>query len=118
MPPELTPEAEGAIARFSWPGNVRQLHSEVMNLLVQASNGTIHLHHLSRAIREATRPRREGLRAQREDFERERVREALERHRGNRTAAAGELGLSRQGLAKVMRRLGLRPGGNGTSGMP
>jgi transcriptional regulator with PAS, ATPase and Fis domain len=46
------------------------------------------------------------------------VREALERHRGNRTAAAGELGLSRQGLAKVMRRLGLRPGGNGTPGMP
>jgi DNA-binding NtrC family response regulator len=37
------------------------------------------------------------------------VTQALLRHGGRRTHAARELGLSRQGLAKAIRRLGLQP---------
>jgi two-component system NtrC family response regulator len=40
-------------------------------------------------------------------FERRTIAAALARHGGRRAAAARELGISRQGLAKAMRRVGL-----------
>ena len=47
------------------------------------------------------------LEAARRTFERRIVLGALTRHGGRRHAAADELGLTRQGLAKAIRRLGL-----------
>jgi two-component system NtrC family response regulator len=41
------------------------------------------------------------------DFERRYLRAALARTGGHRSAAARQLGLSRQGLAKMMKRLGI-----------
>jgi transcriptional regulator with GAF, ATPase, and Fis domain len=41
------------------------------------------------------------------DFERRFVRAALARSGGRKAAAAGQLGVSRQGLAKMMKRLGI-----------
>jgi DNA-binding NtrC family response regulator len=40
-------------------------------------------------------------------FERRMVTASLARHAGHRSAAARELGLSRQGLAKAIKRLGV-----------
>jgi transcriptional regulator with GAF, ATPase, and Fis domain len=48
-----------------------------------------------------------SLDAARRVFERGQVAAALARHAGHRSAAAHELGLTRQGLAKAMKRLGL-----------
>jgi transcriptional regulator of acetoin/glycerol metabolism len=45
-----------------------------------------------------------------DEKERERVRAALARERGNRTAAARRLGISRVALWKKMKRLGLADG--------
>jgi transcriptional regulator with GAF, ATPase, and Fis domain len=42
--------------------------------------------------------------------ERKTVAAALARHAGRRTAAARELGLTRQGLAKIIRRLHIEDG--------
>ncbi|HEY6867895.1 MAG TPA: helix-turn-helix domain-containing protein, partial [Candidatus Eisenbacteria bacterium] len=42
-------------------------------------------------------------------LEERRLREALERTRGNKSRAARVLGLSRQGLLKKIRRYGLDP---------
>jgi DNA-binding NtrC family response regulator len=47
------------------------------------------------------------LEAARLTMERRVVAAALVRHAGRRTAAARELGLSRQGLTKALRRLGI-----------
>jgi DNA-binding NtrC family response regulator len=43
----------------------------------------------------------------RETLERHMIAAALARHAGGRSRAARDLGLSRQGLGKVMKRLGL-----------
>ena len=43
----------------------------------------------------------------RRTFERRVIAAALVRHAGRRAAAASELGLTRQGLTKALRRLGL-----------
>jgi DNA-binding NtrC family response regulator len=48
-----------------------------------------------------------SLEAARQLAERRAVASALARHGGRRAAAASELGISRQGLTKALRRLGL-----------
>ena len=48
-----------------------------------------------------------GLHSETRALEEHRVREALARTRGNKTRAARSLGLSRQGLLKKLRRLGM-----------
>jgi two-component system NtrC family response regulator len=50
-----------------------------------------------------------GLHAETRALEEKRLREALRRTHGNKTAAARSLGLSRQGLLKKLRRYGLGP---------
>ena len=51
--------------------------------------------------------RDETLRARVARFERLLIRDALERHGGRRTTTARELGITREGLHKKMKRLGI-----------
>jgi DNA-binding NtrC family response regulator len=107
VPPRLSREAEAAIARYSWPGNVRQLASEMRRVLVIAGDGVIDLEHLSDGLRPSPGGVVGGLRSKMAAVERRIVREVLDRHGGNRTAAAAELGITRQALVGKIRRLGL-----------
>ena len=107
-PPRLSREAEDVIVRFRWPGNVRQLATEAQRLAVKASAGVVQLSHVSVEVREGLRVARGSLRSARQEFDRTYVRQALERNGGNRTAAAAQLGISRQALVSMIRRLGLR----------
>ncbi len=107
-PPRLSPEVERAVARFCWPGNVRQLAVEAQRIAVRTSGDVVRLSHLSLEVREG-RPAALGtLRSAREECDRTTVWQALERNRWNRTAAARQLGVSRQALSSMIRRLGLR----------
>lgn len=59
----------------------------------------------------ATQARRSGgtdLRSRLDSLEAELVQEALDKTRGNQTKAAEMLGVSRFGLQKMIKRLGLR----------
>jgi len=104
--PMLSPEAERALACFRWPGNVRELNKEVRRAIVVADGPVVELRHLSAGLRESTsRPRRGCLRTAMNAYERDYLRRALERHGGVRTAAAAELGITRQALANKIRRL-------------
>lgn len=67
--------------------------------------GTVGPEALPAAIREHAATRPETLAAARSAFERRFVRAALARTGGRPGAAADELGLSRQGLAKLIKRL-------------
>ena len=107
-PPRLSREAEDVIVRFRWPGNVRQLATEAQRLAVKASAGVVELSHLSAEVLEGPRVASGSLRRNREESDRNCVRKALEQHGGNRTAAAAHLGISRQALVSLIRRLELR----------
>ena len=99
------------LAAFAWPGNVRQLENEVRRALV-LSDGAIDVEHLVARDRRAPAPARAetGLDVRRriDALERDLVREALERTKGNQTQAAKLLGLSRFGLQKMIKRLAHR----------
>lgn len=100
------------LAGFSWPGNVRQLENELRRALVLADD-VIRPEHLSQEVRDAHsggagKGSGLDLRSRVDALETELVTTALERTSGNQTRAAELLGVSRFGLQKMMRRLGIR----------
>src|SRR6185437_3291951 len=103
--------AMAKLIAFPWPGNVRQLENEVRRALVLA-DGTIDLAELSaEVVRGGQGPARGAgldLRSRVDALESSLVQEALAKTRGNQTKAAQLLGLSRFGLQKMMKRLGVK----------
>jgi two-component system response regulator HupR/HoxA len=108
-PPRLTPEVLALLDAYSWPGNVRELENEVQRLMAFCGDGRIGPEHLSRRIKDHSRAgavRADGsLRERVALFERQVIREALERYSWNKTATARHLGLTRQGLHRKVRKL-------------
>jgi DNA-binding NtrC family response regulator len=112
----ITVKALRALMEYAWPGNVRELEHEVRRLMYlcpegQAIDSTMISPRMLAAPREAgsnavpdTLDLGENVKA----LERRLIREALAKAGGNRTQAARLMGISRNGLAIKMRRLGLR----------
>ncbi len=97
-----------ALARYHWPGNVRELQNVLSALAVEApARGQVRAALLPAAISGATPVTSGRLSAARMQWERRFVEVALARAGGSRSRAARELGLSRQGLLKVLERLQL-----------
>ena len=104
----LGPDALAALSRYDWPGNVRELQNAIAWIAVHAPRrGRVGASLLPARVA-ASAPLSSGtFEAAREDFERRFVRAALAQTGGHRAAAARALGLSRQGLAKMLKRLGI-----------
>jgi len=102
----LTSETLATLARYDWPGNVRELQNVIASLAVHAPRrgritpAVLPAHIARSGVAGAT-----TFEAARHEFERRFVRAALAQAGGQRARAARTLGLSRQGLAKMMRRL-------------
>ncbi|RMH44032.1 MAG: sigma-54-dependent Fis family transcriptional regulator [Deltaproteobacteria bacterium] len=99
---------------YDWPGNVRELMNVVERAVaLTPSGGVADLPDIrSRGPRErlaAIIPERPeaSLRELVAEFERRIIAQALERHGGNRTRAAKELGITRQGLSQKIAKYGL-----------
>ncbi len=105
----LSPSVMAALGRHDWPGNVRELQNVLASLRVAAPpRGSVGAERLPAHIaRVAALGETRTLAAARRDFEVRFVRAALARVGGRHGLAARDLGLSRQGLAKLVGRLGL-----------
>ena len=106
-PPVLSREAEAALLAHAWPGNVRELQSEMRLLVVRVAGRPIAAEDLSDDVRGHPARRTGTLKAAVERHAAEIVQQVLERHGGNVSRAAAELGMTRQGLWARVRRLGL-----------
>ena len=97
-----------ALSRYSWPGNVRELQNVISALAVAAPvHGQVRPSLLPNVISGPATSGVMPLADARAQFERRFIEMALARAAGKRARAARELGLSRQGLLKIMARLGL-----------
>ena len=106
-PPGLAPELADRLLRYPWPGNVRELANACQFAVrVAGARGTVTEAHWPEAPFAAAVAEGAGLHAETRALEERRLREALRRTHGNKTAAARALGLSRQGLLKKLRRYG------------
>jgi DNA-binding NtrC family response regulator len=103
----LGPGALSALARYDWPGNVRELQNVLTAMAVAVPpRGVVGAGHMPAAIARATKAdRSETLDMARLQFEQRFVRAALARAAGHRGQTAAALGLTRQGLAKLLQRL-------------
>jgi len=106
----ITAGATRTLMAHIWPGNVRELQHEIerAGALVAASQ-SITEHDLSPVVR-GRRARDEKSRSLRDftqGLEKRIIVEALKSNDWNRSKVAKELGLSRQGLLKKMRRHGV-----------
>ncbi len=113
--PFLSPVALEMLLRYPWPGNVRELQNEVQRCLVMADGAPLILEeYLSPKINPAgeTYSCASHLFSEaKADFERRFLREALVRCRYHRTRTAAEVGLTRQGLFKLLKKHGIEAKG-------
>jgi two-component system response regulator AtoC len=114
----LAPEAIAALEGYAWPGNVRELQNAIEHGAALCEGERIEVEHLPEAVAQAVRGEalRDEVRAGRlgfeeavAHFERDVLREALERRDWNQTRAASDLGITRRLLKIRMDRLGLKP---------
>jgi transcriptional regulator with PAS, ATPase and Fis domain len=107
--PAIAPQLAERLRRHAWPGNVRELlNACAYAVRVAGAREVVEPHHWP-AAELAVAASRFGLHAETRALEERRLREALERSRGNKSRAARALGLSRQGLLKKLRRYALEP---------
>jgi transcriptional regulator with PAS, ATPase and Fis domain len=115
---EFSNEALRCVRTAQWPGNVRQLQNEMKRLAICAKGPVIELEELSDAVRgeraevepavdDSGRP----LDAAMAEYEKKLIIVALGENGNNQVRTAEALGLSRQGLIKKMKRLGVSSSG-------
>lgn len=112
----ITDEAMKILEQYDWPGNVRQLENEIERAVTLAEEGSFikgadfsdevrrfmeNIHTISMLTTKPT------LKDAIEELERRMIVESMENNSWNQTQAARELGLSRQGLIKKLKRYNL-----------
>jgi DNA-binding NtrC family response regulator len=104
----LSAAAIAALSRYDWPGNVRELQNVLAALAVRTPRRSVVTPAALPAPFSASSPATTWrLEEARRTFEEQFVRAALVRTGGHRARAAEELGVTRQGLAKLIARLGI-----------
>ncbi|HXE37873.1 MAG TPA: sigma-54 dependent transcriptional regulator [Azonexus sp.] len=115
----FTDEALAGLAAYQWPGNVRELQNEILRMVALADTPKLDADLLSprllgaKAVAVASAHESVvdglsgGLRERMEQLEQRVLQQAMLRHRGNKSRAARELGLSRVGLRAKLVRYGL-----------
>jgi transcriptional regulator of acetoin/glycerol metabolism len=89
---------------WDWPGNLRELRTVLEAAASRRSAGDV----LDTDVALAARPRSaRGARTPLEHAERDTIRAALDRARGNKSIAASELGIGRTTLYRKLRELGI-----------
>jgi transcriptional regulator with GAF, ATPase, and Fis domain len=110
----LSPEAARLLQAYRWPGNVRELENEIQRALALARSGErLTPAHFSDRLAGVLEPVEanafpdESLRETLGRIEGWLIRRALERCGGNRSETARRLAVTREGLYKKMKRLGI-----------
>ncbi len=114
-PRELGPEAMACILNYDWPGNVRELRTAIEHGVVMCTSPRIGVRDLPAVVRNTlpgagdgiTGPETSADALDLHHAERILIFRALEESGGNRTAAAGRLGISRRTLHRRLKELNI-----------
>ena len=114
-PKQFTEAALERMAAYDWPGNTRQLENEIKRMLASVRGKTIAADQLGIQQNLSAPDQPVALRSQPsqtlyaavEALERQMIQDALITSGGNKLKAAQALGLSRQGLFKKLKKLGV-----------
>ena len=113
-PSALAPDAARLLQAHAWPGNVRELENEIQRALALVPPGAaLEASHFSARLREPLAPVAaelqpgETLRESLDRVEAWLIRRELDAHGGRRAETARRLAITREGLYKKMKRLGI-----------
>lgn len=110
---DITPDAMNALMAYDWPGNVRELRTAIEHGVVMATGARVTLRDLPAGVRQAAPPSSIRVRPFDESAspldlhatERRLIAQALSATKGNITAAAKKLGISRRTLHRKINEL-------------
>ncbi len=110
--PEISPALMGVLMQSEWRGNVRELQNYIERLMAMTPGKVLRPDQLPHDLQKRARAqgridRGRTLREMVAELERRQLQEALERHAGNQSEAARELGLTEQSLRYRLRRYAL-----------
>lgn len=108
---KFSDEARAKIRNYSWPGNVRELKNAIDGAVALAEGPEISADMLGLpegAVEEAA-PQQSGYHWKMEQYRRRLIGKALEESGGNQARAARSLGISRQALSYLVRKLNYGP---------
>jgi transcriptional regulator with GAF, ATPase, and Fis domain len=118
-PPAIHAEVEAKLLAHRWPGNVRELANAcAFAVRVAGAREWVEPQHWPAPAIEPAAGTGHGLHAETRALEERRLREALDSAHGNKSRAARNLGLSRQGLLKKLKRYGLLEEALAGDGLP
>lgn len=102
----LSEAAKQKLKEHPWYGNIRELEHAVEKAVIISEGVTIHdtLFHFPK---KSLSPARESVAETLEDMELVMIRKAIDKHNGNLSAVAAQLGITRQTLYNKMKKYGL-----------
>jgi transcriptional regulator with PAS, ATPase and Fis domain len=101
----ISPQAIQLLEEYDFPGNVRELRNIIEQSVLASDGGSLGADNLPDYLRSASRMMRSRARKPSlAEIEAVYIREVLDYTRGNKTKAAGILGISRKNLYEKMRR--------------
>jgi len=95
------------LEQYHWPGNVRELENRVRRALIMSESNRVSEADLELTAAHVPLSGR-TLQEARDELEKHLVTQALERHKGNISATAKDLGISRPTLYELLEKFGLR----------
>ncbi|HEY4784855.1 MAG TPA: sigma-54 dependent transcriptional regulator [Bacteroidales bacterium] len=101
---KLNSEAIRKLSKYHWPGNVRELQHAVEKAVILSESSVINADDFT--LR-ASVSHRENQLLTLEEMERQMIEAAMDKHQGNLTYVANQLGISRQTLYNKIRRYDL-----------
>ncbi len=103
----FTSQAIRTLQEYGWPGNIRELENRVKRAVIMAEGPKITPVDLELASKFA-KYEGGGLKGAREAMEKDFIKRALIKNKGNVTKAAEELGISRPTIYEMMEKLGIK----------
>jgi len=113
---DITPDAMGILSTYPWPGNVRELRNVIERMVVLSRTPRLTVRDLPATLRNSVQgetprmtpgigsePEKAPIPESMADAERVMIDAALKRNNGNRTLAAGQLGISRRTLQRKLK---------------
>lgn len=119
-PPGIDSSAMRILKQYDWPGNIRELRNVLERALILSQMGNIQEHHLGNTLKlprvchnalkreERQASSYSSMRGMVKDVQETLITDALISNHGNVTKTAASLGMTRDALKHLMKKLGIR----------
>ncbi|MDP6558450.1 MAG: helix-turn-helix domain-containing protein, partial [Pirellulaceae bacterium] len=108
---EIEEAAMQALEQYHWPGNIRQLLNCIERGKIMSEDHTVHMCDLPREVCDVSPSVQHQSQNDSDDLasiERAKVVDVLRREEGNKTRAAGTLGIDRRKIYRLLEKYGIK----------